>query len=199
MRTRRTRSTTRLTPRSRMAAMSPRLQPMPMPSTCQPRTYRPPRPRVVPVVSGSQFYPVGFLEALAVGVVEANNNINDDVKAFISDANTRVTSAGGVEVQANSTPTIQCPGRRGLGQHHNPSQPREPFGVRGQRRRHASTNTIGGKVYADIDSGSTVQANGGAVLVSATNTASINATLARGPCPSACSVCPSASRCPQTR
>ena len=88
--------------------MSPRLQPVPMPSTCQPRTYPPPRPRVVPVVSGSQFNPVGPGASLAVGVVEANNDTNNDIEAFIAGTNTKVTSAGGVEVQATSKPTLQA-------------------------------------------------------------------------------------------
>ena len=128
---------------------------------------------------GFSFSP-GFSGSLAVGVVEANNNINDDVEAFISDANTRVTSAGGVEVQANSTPTINALGVAVSASITIPVNPENLLEFAASGDGAASTNTIGGKVYADIDSGSTVQANGGAVLVSATNTASINATLGTG-------------------
>ena len=114
-------------------------------------------------------------------MVEANNNINNDVEAFITDGNTNVTSAGGVEVQASSTPTINALGVAVSASISIPVNPEtDPLAFAASGDGASSTNTIGGKVYADIENGSTVQANGGAVQVTATNTASINATLGTG-------------------
>ena len=129
---------------------------------------------------GLSVNPVGPSASLAVGVVEANNNINDDIEAFITGTNTNVTSAGGVDVQATSKPTLQALGIAVSASLTIPVNPDDPVAIAASGDGAASKNTIGGKVYADIDCGSTVQANGGAVQVTATNTASINATLGTG-------------------